>query len=137
MSPLPLLLVTLAATAAVATLAWLWMGRASGLRKRLVFRLLLLVLAAGLLALGRSQGIFAQSSGPFTVALGLCVFTVVLGNLYGVRFCGRCGRMQRNLKISTCTRCGFVLPAHGLTDRPRLAPRDATDPLLRKVGRRR
>ena len=128
---------TLAAIGAVALLAWLWVGRAPGLRKRLVFRFALLALAAFLVWLGRSSGVFTQASPAFSGALGLTVLLVVVGNLYAVRFCGACGRMHRNLKTSECARCGKVLPRHGLTGQARRAPLDPTDPLGRRRERRR
>ena len=125
-------LIALAATGCVALLAWLWVGRAPGQRKRAVFRIALLGLTAGLIALGRSRGIFAQATPAFTLALGLIMLLVAVGNLYSVRFCTACGRMQRNFKTLKCSRCGAVLPRHGLTEEPRRAPLDPTDPLGRK-----
>ena len=126
-------IISVGATLAVALLAWLWVGRAPGARKRVVFRFTLLALTAFLLWLGRSQGIFAQSTRAFTVALGAIVLLVVIGNLYAVRFCTQCGRMHRNFKALKCARCFAVLPQHGFTEEPRRPPLDPLDPL----GRRR
>ena len=36
---------------------------------------------------------------------------------YLVRFCDACGRMERNLKVARCARCGALLPVHGMTSR--------------------
>ena len=126
-------LISLSAAAAIALSSWLWAGRATGQKKRAVFRFALLGLTAFLLWLGRSQGIFAQSTPAFTLALGAIVLLVVIGNLYAVRFCSACGRMHRNFKTVKCSRCFAVLPQHGLTQRPRRPPIDPLDPL----GRRR
>lgn len=126
-------LIALAATGCVALLAWLWVGRAQGQRKRAVFRIALLGLTTGLLWLGRSSGVFAQATPAFTLALGVIMLLIAVGNLYSVRFCTACGRMHRNFKKLKCSRCGAVLPQHGLTEEPRRAPLDPTDPL----GRRR
>ena len=137
MDPRVAIAISLAATGAVALLAWLWIGRAPGYRKRLMFRFALLGLAAGLVWLGRSSGVFAQASPPFAAALGTTVLLIVIGNLYAVRFCNACGRMHRNLRTNACTRCGAPLPQHGFTERPRRAPLDPTDPLGRRRERRR
>lgn len=129
------LALALGACAAVGGLAWLWLGRAAGRAKRLAFRVFLLLLTIGLVALGRRTGIFALVSPGFRVLLGGTVLLVVVGNLVGVRFCDACGRMHRNLRVATCRRCGFALPQHGLTDRRKRAPQDPLDP-LGKRGRR-
>ena len=126
-------LIAASASACVALLAWLWVGRAPGVRKRVVFRFALVGLTAFLLWLGRSQGTFAQSTPAFTGVLGGIVLLVVIGNLYSVRFCTACGRMHRNFKTLVCARCAAVLPRHGFTDEPRRPPLDPLDPL----GRRR
>ena len=122
----------LAGCGAVAALAWLWGGRARGATKRVAFRLSLLGLAGLLVWLGRRGGVFARATPAFSLALGLTVLLVVVGNLYAVRFCGRCGRMHRNFKTPLCARCGFTLPQHGFTDRLRTPALDPTDPLGRK-----
>jgi hypothetical protein len=125
-------LIPVAATACVALLAWLWVGRAPGARKRVVFRFALLGLTAFLLWFGRSQGVFAQSTPAFTVALGAIVLLIAVGNLYSVRFCTSCGRMHRNFKTLKCARCFAVLPQHGFTEAPRRPPIDPLDPLGRR-----
>jgi apolipoprotein N-acyltransferase len=131
-------LLSVGATLSIALLAWLWVGRAPGARKRVAFRFALLGLTVFLLWLGRSQGIFAQSTPAFTVALGAIVALVMIGNLYAVRFCNACGRMHRNFKTLKCARCFAVLPRHGFTDEPRRPPLDPLDPLGRRkpAGRR-
>jgi len=85
-------------------------------------------------AVGRSQGLFARASLPFDLALAITICLVVVGNLYSVRFCTRCGRMHRNFKAGVCARCGAVLPRHGFTEEPRRPPLDPLDPLGRKRG---
>ena len=127
------LALALTAAAFAGSLSWLAFGQAPGGRKRLLFRVFLLALAAALVGLGRASGIFALVSPGTTLLLGLVVLLVVVGNLVGVRFCDTCGRMQRNLRVQACKRCGFALPQHGLTSRRVRVPRDPTDPL----GRRR
>ena len=136
MDPRVAIATTLAAMGAVAGLAWLWAGRAPGVQKRLVFRFSLLGLAVFLVWLGRRSGVFTQASPPFAGALGLTVLLIVIGNLYAVRFCS-CGRMHRNLKTNACSRCGALLPRHGLTEELRRAPLDPTDPLGRRRARKR
>jgi hypothetical protein len=120
---------------AVAAVAWLWflvLGKASGALKRIVFRITLLALLAGLLAAGSARGVFTRTSPGFQVLLIAALVAVELGYLYTTRFCPRCGRMVRNLKPATCPRCGSQLPRHGMTTKLRAAgiPRgdDAVDP---------
>ena len=128
----------LRSAAFVAALAWLAVAQAPGGRKRLLFRVFLLALAAALVGLGRTSGIFALVSPGMTLLLGLVVLLVVVGNLVGVRFCDACGRMHRNLRVQVCKRCGFALSQHGLTARRVRIPRDPTDPLgKRRPGRGR
>jgi hypothetical protein len=126
----------LGAALAVALFGWLWVGRAPGPRKRLVFRFALLLLSAFLVWLGRTQGIFAQASPAFRLALGAIVLLVAIGNLYAVRFCSLCGRMVRNFKLLECPRCKQPLPRDGFTDQPRRPPIDPLDPLGRRRARR-
>jgi hypothetical protein len=121
---------------------WLWFlarGRARGTVKRLALRATLLALIAGLVAAGVRRGVFAHSSFGFRLALLLAVLVVVGGYLYLVRFCSECGRMERNLKVAVCPRCGAMLPRHGMTDRLRQAGDDQRwDPLAKRgTGRRR
>ena len=137
MDPRVAIAIFFAATGAVALLAWLFIGHAPGVQKRLVFRFALLALSAFLVWLGRRSGVFAEASLPFAGALGMTVLLIAIGNLYAVRFCTACGRIHRNLKTGECTRCGKVLPRHGLTEQPRRPPLDPTDPLGRRKVRRR
>ena len=122
MPPRDALLVTLAAVGAIAWIAFLAIGRAPGMVKRLAWRATLLALSFGLVWSGFRSGLFARASTGFRLALMAAVLLVAIGNLYGVRFCSRCGRMHRNLRPHLCARCGFQLPEHGLTDRPKRAP---------------
>jgi apolipoprotein N-acyltransferase len=133
----PWVLLSVGATLSIALLSWLWVGRATGARKRALFRLSLLGLVAFLLWLGRSQGVFAQSTTAFKLALGAIVLLVAIGNLYSVRFCTACGRMHRNFKTPQCARCNAVLPRHGLTEEPRKPALDPLDPLGRQRPARR
>ena len=135
MDPRAVAAASLALLGALAALAWLWLGRARGTVKRLAFRLALLALAGGLVWLGRAGGVFARASPGLAAVLGLTLLLVVIGNLYAVRFCARCGRMHRNFKVDACRRCGLALPRHGFTDRPRRKPLDLTDPLGRRPSR--
>jgi hypothetical protein len=125
-------ILALAATGTLAAIFWLWLGRAHGSTKRVAWRIFLFMLATALVAVGRSQGLFSRASLPFDLALSATVILVVIGNLYSVRFCTRCGRMHRNFKLGVCARCGDALPQHGFTEAPRRAPIDPTDPLGRK-----
>lgn len=112
--------VALVAPLAVAAIAWLWFiarGKASGSVKRLGLRATLLVLVFGLVAAGMSRGVFARASLGFRLAILLALLAVVIGYLYLVRFCDACGRMERNLKLARCARCGGMLPLHGMTAR--------------------
>ncbi len=137
MDPRLVPIVALAACAGLGLLFWLWLGRARGAIKRLAWRLSLFAVAIALVQAGRAHGIFQHASAPFALALGVTILLVIIGNLYAVRFCTRCGRMQRNFKLLKCVRCGDPLPAHGFTERPRRAPLDPTDPLGRKKNRTR
>jgi predicted amidophosphoribosyltransferase len=58
----------------------------------------------------------------------LAVLAVALGYLYLIRFCGTCGRMVRNLKLTTCPRCSAPLPRHGMAGgvREERAPRPSS-----------
>lgn len=116
-----------AAALAGAAALWLARGRAQGRRKRLAYRVAMLLLAAGLIESARRGGLFARSSLGFSLALGAMVLLVVVGQLYGVRFCNACGRMVRNFRPSTCPRCGAALPRHGFTEAPRRPPPDRAD----------
>jgi len=114
----------LAPAAAVAVL-WLWFlarGRAPGGVKRLALRLTLLALAVALVLSAAERGLLSRSSLGFRAALLLSLLVVTIGYLYLTRFCGRCGRMVRNLKVAACPRCGEALPAHGMTSRPARVP---------------
>src|SRR5260370_13728591 len=110
-------------------MAWLVAGRARGQTKRVAYRAALLLLAAALIEVGRRRGTFASSSAGFSLLLGAIVLLVVVGQLYSVRFCPRCGRMVRNFRLAQCPRCAGPLPPHGFTEEPRRPPRDPTDPL--------
>jgi hypothetical protein len=121
------------APAAVVAVAWLWFlarGKAPGVVKRLAFRVTLLLLLVGLLALASSRGVFARASAGFQLALLVALVTVELGYLYTTRFCPRCGYMVRNLKPAACARCGAQLPRHGMTSElrhPAIEPRRGRD----------
>jgi hypothetical protein len=111
----------LAPAVALAAL-WLWFlarGRAPGGLKRLALRLTLLALAVALAVSAAERGLLSRASVGFRIALVLAVVTVTVGYLYVTRFCERCGRMVRNLKVPACPRCGAPLSAHGMTARPR------------------
>jgi hypothetical protein len=116
------------APAAAAAVVWLWflvLGKASGAAKRIAFRITLLGLLAGLLAAGAARGVFTRTSAGFQVLLIAALAAVELGYLYTTRFCPRCGRMVRNLKVAACPRCGSQLPRHGMTTKLRAPePRD-------------
>jgi hypothetical protein len=106
------------APAAVLAVAWLWFlarGKAPGGVKRFAFRLTLLGLLAGLLAVAVQRELFTRSSPGFQIVLLLALVAVEMGYLYTTRFCPRCGRMVRNLKVAACPRCGVQLPRHGMT----------------------
>jgi ribosomal protein S27AE len=118
------------ALAAAAVVAWLWflvLGKASGAAKRIAFRITLLGLLAGLLAAAMARGVFTRASAGFQVLLIAALIAVELGYLYTTRFCPRCGRMVRNLKVATCPRCGSLLPRHGMTTKLRAAERREGD----------
>ena len=94
-------------------LGWLAKGRAAGWTKRLAFRATLFAAIALLAKLG-----FTALPERFEVSL-LVAAPLLLAYLYLVRFCPRCGLMQRNLKPAVCSRCGAALPRHGVTALPR------------------
>lgn len=116
-----------AAALAGAAALWLSRGRARGRAKRVAYRMAMLLLAAGLIESARRGGLFARSSWGFSLALGAMVLLVVVGQLYGVRFCSACGRMVRNFRPASCPRCGAALPRHGFTEAPRRTPPAAAD----------
>jgi hypothetical protein len=120
---------SLAAVFALALVVWLAVGRASGQLKRVAYRVALLLFAAALIEGAHRRGVFARSSPGFVLLIGAIVLLVVVGQLYSVRFCSRCGRMMRNFRLSQCPRCGAALPRHGFTQEPRKPPLDPTDPL--------
>jgi DNA-directed RNA polymerase subunit RPC12/RpoP len=110
------------APAAAAVAAWLWflaLGRTRGSVKRLALRLTLLLVAAALIWSAAQKGLLSRASPGFRAALLAAVLAVALGYLYLIRFCGRCGRMVRNLRPAACPRCGALLPVHGMTARLR------------------
>jgi len=118
------------APAAAAAVAWLWflaLGRAPGGVKRLAFRITLLGVLAALLGAGVRRGVFARTSPGFQVLLLAALVAVELGYLYTTRFCPRCGRMVRNLRVAGCARCGAPLPRHGMTNTLRATNRIAGD----------
>jgi hypothetical protein len=110
------------APAAALALLWLWflaLGRARGVVKRLALRATLLALIAGMVSVAARRGLLARASPGFQLALMLSLIVVAVGYLYLIRFCDVCGRMERNLKVGTCPRCGAPLPWHGMTRRLR------------------
>jgi len=110
------------APAAALGVAWLWFlarGKAPGGVKRLAFRATLLAVLAALLALASVRGVFARTSAGFQLVLLLALVAVELGYLYTTRFCPRCGRMVRNLRVAACPRCGAPLARHGMRSEPR------------------
>jgi hypothetical protein len=110
------------APAAALALLWLWflaLGRASGGVKRLALRGTLLALIAAMISVAARRGLLARSSPAFQLALMVSLLVVAIGYLYLIRFCDVCGRMERNLKVATCPRCGAPLPWHGMTRRMR------------------
>jgi len=110
---------------AVLWLGWLVKGRAAGWTKRLAFRATLIAAIALLAKLGLTIGPGRQLS--FEVSL-LLAAPLLLAYLYLVRFCPRCGLMQRNLKPAVCARCGAALPRHGMTALPRRTGHEARRP---------
>lgn len=99
-------------------IGWLWFlarGRSRGGVKRALLRVTLLAIAAVLVWAAASRGMFVRSTAGFRVAVLLAVLVVAVGYLYTTRFCSDCGRMVRNLKVAACTRCGALLPRHGMT----------------------
>jgi hypothetical protein len=125
----------LAPAATVAAL-WLWFlarGRAPGGVKRLALRVTLLALVGVLVASAAERGLLTHASMGFRIALLLAVVIVTVGYLYLTRFCGRCGRMVRNLKVAVCPRCGAQLPPHGMTSRPSRSVEERTDPGARRT----
>jgi hypothetical protein len=107
---------------AIAWLWWLTRAPAPGWTKRLLFRVTLLAAIALLVKLGA-----AARQLSFEVSL-LLAAPLLLAYLYLVRFCPRCGLMQRNLKPAVCTRCGAALPRHGMTALPRRTGHEARRP---------
>jgi hypothetical protein len=106
----------------VAAAAWLWflaLGRTRGPVKRLALRATLVAVIGALIAVAAHKGLLTQTSFGFRIALLVALLTVAVGYLYLTRFCGSCGRMVRNLRDSTCPRCGAWLPLHGMTGRVR------------------
>jgi hypothetical protein len=110
------------APAAALALGWLWFlarGKAPGSAKRLMLRVTLAALVFGLVAAGASRGLFVRATFGFKLALLLALLAVAIGYLYLTRFCGSCGRMERNLKVARCRRCGGFLPVNGMSTRLR------------------
>lgn len=110
------------APAAVLAALWLWFlarGKAGGVLKRIALRATLFAVAVGLVTVATQRGVFSRASFGFRLALLLAIAVVTVGYLYLTRFCDRCGRMVRNLKIAQCPRCGAALPVHGMTVRLR------------------
>jgi hypothetical protein len=102
--------------------AWLWFlarGRARGSVKRLMLRATLVAVVGGLVVAGARRGLFVRATLGFKLALLLALLTVAFGYLYLVRFCGACGRMERNIKVARCKRCGGFLPVNGMSGRLR------------------
>jgi hypothetical protein len=131
--------IALLAPLAALAIAWLWFlarGKAPGRLKRLGLRATLLAVVSGLVAAGTKRGVFARASLGFKLALLLALLTVVIGYLYLVRFCDACGRMERNLKVARCARCGALLPLDGMTTRLRRAA-FPEQPARRRSGRGR
>jgi len=125
--------------AAVAAAAWLWflaLGKARGPVKRLALRLTLLLVIGALVAVAAHKGLLTRTSFGFRIALLMALLTVAVGYLYLIRFCGSCGRMVRNLRDSTCPRCGAWLPLHGMTARVRRPGDDHRWDPLEKPPRR-
>lgn len=109
------------APAAVLAALWLWFlarARAPGRVKRLALRVTLLGMAFALAVAAAERGLLSRASLGFRIALVLAVATVSVGYLYLTRFCEKCGRMVRNLKVQACPRCGALLAVHGMTARP-------------------
>jgi hypothetical protein len=110
------------APAAALALFWLWflaLGRARGEVKRLALRATLLSVIAAMVAVASRRGLFARATLGFQLALLFSLLAVAIGYLYLIRFCDVCGRMERNLKVPACPRCGAPLPWHGMTRRLR------------------
>lgn len=115
----------LLAPAAALAVAWLWFlarGKARGSVKRLALRATLFAVVAGLVAAGTRRGVFVRASPGFRLALLLALLAVAVGYLYLIRFCDTCGRMERNLKVAQCKRCGAYLPVDGMSTKLRRAP---------------
>ena len=125
--------------AALAAAGWIWFlarGRARGQAKRLALRATLLASVAALIWIGARRGVFAHASAGFRIALLAALLVVAVGYLYLLRFCDSCGRMERNLKVPSCPRCGALLPWHGMTSRLRRPDDDRPWDPLQKRGRR-
>jgi hypothetical protein len=108
----------LLAPAAALAVAWLWFlarAKVRGSVKRLALRGTLLLVVAGLVAAGTRRGVFVRASTGFRLALLLALLAVAVGYLYLIRFCDTCGRMERNLKVAQCKRCGAYLPVDGMS----------------------
>ena len=71
--------------------------------------------------------LLARRQTAFEVAV-LLSGALLLAYLYVVRFCSDCGRMDRNLKHASCSRCGAALPRHGMTTLPRRTGREPRRP---------
>lgn len=110
---------------AILWLGWLAEGRAPGRTKRIAFRATLLAAIALLAWLG--PDLLARRQTAFEVAV-LLSGALLLAYLYVVRFCSDCGRMDRNLKHASCSRCGAALPRHGMTTLPRRTGREPRRP---------
>lgn len=123
MSSTGLATTSLLAIGSVSLLAWLAIGKAKGAVKRSVWRLALAAGVVGVVLGGRRSGIFAQVGGGGRFVLVATAGLLVLSYLYLIRFCPSCGKLHRDFKLASCARCGAPLPDHGLTSRPRRAPR--------------
>jgi hypothetical protein len=112
----------LLAPAAALAIFWLWFlarGKARGSLKKVGLRVTLFLIAFGLAAAAERRGIFLRASLGFKLALLLALLTVVVGYLYLVRFCGQCGRMERDFKALRCKRCQSPLPLNGMSSKLR------------------
>jgi hypothetical protein len=114
----------LLAPAAALAVAWLWFlarAKVRGSVKRLALRGTLFAVLLGLIAAGTRRGVFVRASLGFRLALLLALLAVAVGYLYLIRFCDTCGRMERNLKVAQCKRCGAYLPVDGMSKKLRRA----------------
>jgi len=130
------LLVAAAAALVVAWLFFLARGKVRGSVKRLALRGTLLAVLVGLIGAGMRRGVFVRASTGFRLAILLALLAVAIGYLYLIRFCDTCGRMERNLKVAQCKRCGAYLPIDGMSKKLRRANDDRrwspTDPRRRR-----